>query len=59
MAAPLHDVAKVAIPDAVLLKPGKLTPDKRAIIERHAEEGRAVLKSNLTLPYLRKPMYVV
>src|SRR5437764_6985812 len=38
-AAPLHDVGKVAIPDAILLKPGPLTPDERAIVETHAEEG--------------------
>ncbi|HUB35679.1 MAG TPA: HD domain-containing phosphohydrolase, partial [Solirubrobacteraceae bacterium] len=29
-AAPLHDVGKVAIPDAILLKPGPLTPEERA-----------------------------
>ena len=38
-AAPLHDVGKVAIPDAILLKPGPLTPEERAIVETHAEEG--------------------
>ncbi len=34
-AAPLHDVGKVAIPDAILLKPGPLTPEERAIVETH------------------------
>jgi methanogenic corrinoid protein MtbC1 len=38
-AAPLHDVGKVAIPDSILLKPGPLTPQERAIVETHAEEG--------------------
>jgi methanogenic corrinoid protein MtbC1 len=38
-AAPLHDVGKVAIPDAILLKPGPLTAEERAIVETHAEEG--------------------
>jgi methanogenic corrinoid protein MtbC1 len=38
-ASPLHDVGKVAIPDAILLKPGPLTPEERAIVETHAEEG--------------------
>ena len=38
-AAPLHDVGKVAIPDHILLKPGPLTPEERAIVETHAEEG--------------------
>jgi putative nucleotidyltransferase with HDIG domain len=31
----LHDIGKMAIPDGVLLKPGKLTPDERALIEKH------------------------
>ena len=42
-AAPLHDVGKVAIPDSILLKPGPLTPDERAIVETHAEEGYRLL----------------
>jgi HD domain/B12 binding domain len=45
-AAPLHDVGKVAIPDAILLKPGKLTPEERAIVETHAEEGHRLLKGS-------------
>lgn len=31
----LHDIGKIAIPDAVLLKPGKLTSEERALIEQH------------------------
>ena len=31
----LHDIGKMAIPDGILLKPGKLTDDERAIIEKH------------------------
>jgi methanogenic corrinoid protein MtbC1 len=42
-AAPLHDVGKVAIPDAILLKPGPLTAEERAIVETHAEEGHRLL----------------
>jgi hypothetical protein len=45
-AAPLHDVGKVAIPDAILLKPGKLTSEERAIVETHAEEGHRLLKGS-------------
>ncbi len=45
-AAPLHDVGKVAIPDAILLKPGRLTPQERAIVETHAEEGHRLLKGS-------------
>ncbi len=45
-AAPLHDVGKVAIPDAILLKPAALTPQERAIVETHAEEGHRLLKGS-------------
>ena len=45
-AAPLHDVGKVAIPDAILLKPGKLTVQERAIVQTHAEEGHRLLKGS-------------
>lgn len=42
-AAPMHDVGKIGTPDAVLLKPGKLEPDERAIMERHVEMGADIL----------------
>jgi hypothetical protein len=45
-AAPLHDVGKVAIPDAILLKPGSLTPEERSIVETHAEEGHRLLRGS-------------
>jgi hypothetical protein len=45
-AAPLHDVGKVAIPDAILLKPGALTTEERAIVETHAEEGHRLLRGS-------------
>ncbi|MBJ7354533.1 MAG: HD domain-containing protein [Thermoleophilaceae bacterium] len=43
IAAPLHDVGKIAIPDAILLKPGALTPEERLEIEKHAEIGHEIL----------------
>jgi putative two-component system response regulator len=43
LAAALHDVGKIGIPDWVLLKAGRLTTDERAIIERHCELGHALL----------------
>ncbi len=41
-AAPLHDVGKVAVPDAVLLKPGRLTPEEYEIMKSHAKAGADV-----------------
>lgn len=38
--APLHDVGKVAIPDAILLKPGRLTAEEWAVMQTHCEFGR-------------------
>jgi putative two-component system response regulator len=38
--APLHDIGKVGIPDAILLKPGPLTPDEFEIMKRHTVIGR-------------------
>jgi hemerythrin-like metal-binding domain len=44
VASILHDVGKVAIPDNILLKPGPLTPEERALMERHATKGGAILR---------------
>lgn len=41
--APLHDVGKVGIPDAILLKPGKLTDDEFEIMKTHAQLGADAL----------------
>jgi PAS domain S-box-containing protein len=45
-ASPLHDAGKVAIPDAILLKPGKLTAHEREIMETHAELGYELLRGS-------------
>lgn len=42
-AAPLHDIGKIAIPDAILLKPGQLTPDEFKIMMTHAGVGAQIL----------------
>ncbi len=41
--SPLHDIGKVAIPDAILLKPGKLTLDEYEIMKRHSAIGASTL----------------
>lgn len=45
-AAPMHDIGKVAIPDVILLKPGRLTPDEFAVMKKHAEIGYEVLNTS-------------
>lgn len=43
LAAPMHDVGKIGIPDHILLKPGKLTPDEWAIMKTHAQIGAEII----------------
>ena len=49
----LHDVGKVAVPDAVLLKGGPLTPDERATMERHPVIGDALCGEMRSLEAVR------
>jgi putative nucleotidyltransferase with HDIG domain len=42
-AAPLHDLGKIAIPDAILLKPGRLTAEEFEVVKTHAVLGARVL----------------
>jgi PAS domain S-box-containing protein len=42
-AAILHDIGKVGVPDSLLLKPGKLTPDEFEVVKRHTVIGGDVL----------------
>ena len=43
--APLHDIGKVGVPDAVLNKPDKLTPEELAEMRKHPSHGRAVIEN--------------
>jgi response regulator RpfG family c-di-GMP phosphodiesterase len=52
MAAPMHDVGKIGIPDAILNKPGVLTVDEYEVIKTHAELGHRIL-SQSDRPILR------
>jgi len=42
-AAPLHDIGKIGVPDAILLKQGPLTPTERAVMETHTTIGAGIL----------------
>ncbi len=43
-AAPLHDIGKIGIPDAILLKEGKLTDEEFAIMQRHVALGKGAFE---------------
>ena len=57
LAGTLHDIGKVAVPDAILLKRGLLTPDERRVIEEHPVRGweicRPIKSFGLVLPIIR------
>lgn len=51
LASPMHDVGKIGIPDHILLKPGKLTPEEFEVMKTHPQKGAnllAGLDSDLT-----------
>lgn len=50
LASIMHDVGKITIPDAVLTKPGRLTPDEYEIMKSHTVKGVTILES---IPQLR------
>jgi len=45
-AAPMHDIGKIATPDAVLLKPGKLDADEWEIMKQHPSVGLSILNGS-------------
>ena len=52
----LHDIGKIGIPDAILLKPGPLTPDEWQIMRRHPEIGKLLIEK---IPFLRGAVPIV
>ncbi|HEY4429206.1 MAG TPA: HD-GYP domain-containing protein [Solirubrobacteraceae bacterium] len=47
-AAALHDVGKLGIPDAILLKPGRLTEEEYEVVKAHAELGERLLSGSVS-----------
>ena len=43
LASPLHDIGKIGIPDAILLKPDRLSPEERKVMEQHCAIGTGIL----------------
>jgi len=56
MGAWLHDIGKLAIPDAILLKPGPLNSQERRIMRRHVEIGYDLIKG---IPFLAEAAEVI
>jgi len=55
MGAFLHDLGKIEVPEEVLNKPGRLTDEERAVMERHPVTGEAMLES-VDFPWDIRPM---
>ena len=52
----LHDIGKMAIPDAILRKPGKLNPEEVAVMREHCYHGYQILKK---IPFLKEAAEIV
>jgi response regulator RpfG family c-di-GMP phosphodiesterase len=52
----LHDIGKIGIPDAILLKPGPLTKDEWTIMRRHPEIGKRLIEN---IPFLKGAVPIV
>lgn len=46
LTSPLHDIGKIAVPDSILLKPGKLTDVEWVVMRSHAELGAKILQDD-------------
>lgn len=47
-AAPMHDVGKIAVPDAILQKPGRLTPEEFELMKLHAQKGGEIIQESFS-----------
>ncbi len=52
----LHDIGKIATPDAILLKPGKLNPEEMTIMREHCKRGYEMVRK---IPFLREAAEIV
>jgi HD-GYP domain-containing protein (c-di-GMP phosphodiesterase class II) len=52
IAALLHDIGKIRTPPAILSKPGKLTDEEFAVVQRHTTDGETILKTTAGIPEL-------
>lgn len=52
----LHDIGKMAIPDAILLKPGRLDPEEQTIMRRHCLSGYQIVRK---IPFLKEAADIV
>ncbi len=48
----LHDIGKIAIPDSILNKPGRLTDEEFAVMKSHTTRGASILKGISTIPQI-------
>jgi response regulator RpfG family c-di-GMP phosphodiesterase len=50
IAARLHDIERIGIPDSILKKPDKLLPEELAIMQTHSEKGAALISKYKDFP---------
>lgn len=55
-AAPMHDIGKIAVPDIILQKPGKLSPEEFEIIKKHSVNGGKIIKETFARMH-HDPLY--
>ena len=48
ISAPLHDIGKITVPDAILLKPGKLTDEEFNAIKNHTVNGKKIIEQSMS-----------
>ena len=55
LAAPMHDVGKISVPDVILQKPGRLTPEEFEVIKQHSVKGGEIIQK--TFGHLENEQY--